>query len=202
MSALPDAGVLAPGFADPVHGAQRAFRRLLDAMAHPTRIHDLSGLLAGPPPAPLGAAAAAILLALCDIETPLWLPPDASPALPYLAFHCGMPTAARPAEARFAFVPEPALLPPLGDFALGSDEYPDRSTTLVLEARSLGGEGGARLSGPGIETRARLMAGGLDAAFWRARRELSALFPRGLDIVITCGARLAALPRSTSVEIG
>ncbi|HEV2301379.1 MAG TPA: phosphonate C-P lyase system protein PhnH [Stellaceae bacterium] len=201
MSALPDAGLLAPGFRDPVHGAQRAFRRLLDAMAHPGRIHDLSGLLAASPPAPLGEAAAAVLLALCDIETPLWLPAAAASVLPYLAFHRGMPVAAAPEEGRFAFVPDPALLPPLAGFGLGSDEYPDRSTTLVLEVKSLGGKNGVSLGGPGIESRARLAAGGFGGEFWRQRQELAALFPRGLDICFTCGARLAALPRSTKVEI-
>lgn len=193
-------GDIAPGFRDPVHGAQRAFRLTLDAMAHPARIHDLSGLLAAPPPDPLGDAAAALLLALCDVETPLWLAPEAAPVLPYLAFHCGMPVVETAAGAHFAFIPGPARLPPLVSFALGSDEYPDRSTTLVLEVPSLGSQGGAVLSGPGIETSARLSAQGLGADFWRQRQTLSALFPRGLDIVFTCGARLAALPRSTIVE--
>ena len=201
MSSLPAADLLAPGFHDPVHGAQRAFRLLLEAMAHPGRLNDLSGLLAAPPPAPLGEAAAALLLALCDVETPLWLEPGAEAALPYLAFHCGAPTTPGPGAASFAFVAAPAALPPLGDFSLGSDEYPDRSTTLLLEVTSLAEKGGVALAGPGIETRARLAAGELDERFWRQRQELGALFPRGLDIVFTCGARLAALPRSTSVEI-
>jgi alpha-D-ribose 1-methylphosphonate 5-triphosphate synthase subunit PhnH len=201
---MPDARaaapILAPGFADPVHDAQRCFRRVLDAMAHPGRIVDVAGTLAAPPPAPLGEAAAAVLLMLCDVETPLFLSQEARAAAAYLRFHCGASLAAAPDEAQFALVADGAALPPLDAFALGSDEYPDRSTTLVLQVAGLSGEAGVVLRGPGIRDRARLAVGGLGAAFWPQRSALQALFPRGLDIVFACGSRLAALPRSTLVE--
>jgi alpha-D-ribose 1-methylphosphonate 5-triphosphate synthase subunit PhnH len=200
---MPDARaaapILAPGFADPVHDAQRCFRRVLDAMAHPGRIVDVAGALAAAPPAPLGEAAAAVLLMLCDVETPVFLPQEARPAAAYLRFHCGAPLVAAPDEAQFALA-DAAAGPPLDAFALGSDEYPDRSTTLVLQVAALSGEAGVVLRGPGIRDRARLAVGGLGAAFWPQRSALQALFPRGLDIVFACGSRLAALPRSTLVE--
>lgn len=193
-------GILAAGLADPVHDAQRCFRRLLDAMAHPGRIVDIPGGLAAPPPSPLCEAAAAVLLTLCDVETPLFLSPEARPAAAYLRFHCGAPCAATPGEAHFALIADAAVLPPLDAFALGSDEYPDRSTTLILQVPSLADDGGVVLRGPGIRDQARLAVGGLGAGFWAQRVALQTLFPRGLDIVFTCGSRLAALPRSTGVE--
>ena len=58
-----------PGFADPVAGAQSCFRAVLAAMATPGSVHPAGeGLV---PPAPLGAAMAAVLLSLVDGDTTL-----------------------------------------------------------------------------------------------------------------------------------
>jgi alpha-D-ribose 1-methylphosphonate 5-triphosphate synthase subunit PhnH len=191
---------LAPGFASPVHDAQACFRAVLEAMAHPGRIVALPPRLAAPAPAPLGAAAAAIALSLCDLDTAVWLDAALAGAAPYLRFHCGCPVAPAPALAQFAFVAAPQELPPLDGFALGSDEYPDRSTTLVIEVAGLTGSSGRTLSGPGIEGTARLSVEALPRRFWTERALLAELLPRGIDVIFTCGARLAALPRSTRVE--
>jgi alpha-D-ribose 1-methylphosphonate 5-triphosphate synthase subunit PhnH len=129
---------LVPGFADPVHDAQTTFRAILDAVAHPGRVVAVPIVLVAAPPGPLAVAAAAVALTLCDLDTPLWLDPALVPAASYLAFHCGAPAAKGPAEARFAFFAEPATLPPLHAFALGTDEFPDRSTTLIIEVGGLG----------------------------------------------------------------
>jgi alpha-D-ribose 1-methylphosphonate 5-triphosphate synthase subunit PhnH len=199
MTGLADFATLEPGFDDPVRGSQAAFRALLDAMAHPGRIVALPGLLGGAPPAPLGTAAAAIALTLCDIDTPVWLDAAASSAAGYLAFHCGAPFATGPAEARFAIIADAVALPLLDGFALGSDEFPERSATLVIEVVDLTDESGAVLRGPGIRGEARLGVTGLPMRFWAERAALAELFPRGIDIVFTCGGRLAALPRSIQV---
>jgi alpha-D-ribose 1-methylphosphonate 5-triphosphate synthase subunit PhnH len=199
MTRLADFATLEPGFDDPVRGSQAAFRAALDAMAHPGRIVALPGLLGGAPPAPLGVAAAAIALTLCDIDTPVWLDTAASSAAGYLAFHCGAPLAASLADARFAIIADAAALPPLDGFALGGDEYPERSATLMIEVADLADESGVGLRGPGIRGEARLGLSGLPARFWEERAALAGLYPRGLDIVFTCGSRLAAMPRSTQV---
>jgi alpha-D-ribose 1-methylphosphonate 5-triphosphate synthase subunit PhnH len=102
-------------------------------------------------------------------------------------------------DASFAFAAAPLDLPPLDAFALGSDEYPDRSTTLVIEVAGFSATRGVTLSGPGIDGSTHLSVGGLPDRFWGERRLLSELLPRGLDIIFTCEARLAALPRSTRV---
>ena len=51
---------------------------------------------------------AALLLSLCDVDTPLWLSPEAHGAAAYLRFHCGAPITFEPAAAGFALVTEPA----------------------------------------------------------------------------------------------
>ena len=194
-----DFGRVGPGLRNPVLGAQQCFRAVLDATAHPGRIVELGGLLEGPVPAPLGEAAAAVALTLCDLDTPVWLDATLSPAAHYLAFHCGSPVVATPGTARFAFVSDPVALLPLERFALGTDEYPERSATLVIMADDLTDRGGVALHGPGILGDTSLGVAGLPSSFWAGRQALAELFPRGLDLLFTCGARLVAVPRSTQV---
>jgi alpha-D-ribose 1-methylphosphonate 5-triphosphate synthase subunit PhnH len=189
---------LAPGFSDPVHDAQASFRAILDAMAHPGLPVELSARLA--PPAPLGAAAAAVALTLCDAETPLWLDSALESCADYLRFHCGAPLAT-PDIAQFALIGAPAAPPSLDGFSLGSDEYPDRSTTLIVEVERLRAGHGMTLSGPGIAGTAQLELAGLPKQFWAERALLTELFPRGLDVIFTCDYRLAALPRTTRVAV-
>jgi alpha-D-ribose 1-methylphosphonate 5-triphosphate synthase subunit PhnH len=194
-----DFGGLEPGFADPVRDAQACFRAVLDALAHPGRIVALPAMLAGVPPAPLGVAAASIALTLCDIDTPIWLDRPSAAATGYLIFHCGAPFASEPADARFAFIADASALPPLDAFALGSDEFPERSATLVIEVAGLTDASGAVLRGPGIQDETRLGVAGLPARFWAERAALAELFPRGLDVLFVSGDRIAGLPRTTSV---
>lgn len=196
-----DFGRLEPGFADPVRDAQSCFRAILDAMAHPGRIVQLPVSLAGAPPAPLAPAATSIALSLCDLDTPVWLDEAAGAAASYIAFHCGAPLATVPGEARFAFIADPSILPPLDTFALGSDEYPERSATLVIEVAGLTRDYGALLRGPGIRDETRLGVMGLPERFWTERAALAEVFPRGLDILFVAGDALAALPRSTHVAL-
>jgi alpha-D-ribose 1-methylphosphonate 5-triphosphate synthase subunit PhnH len=193
------AGAPLPGFADPVDDAQRIFRRVLDALAHPGRIVAIDAP-ADLPAGPLGRAAIGTALALLDFETPLWLDEAAGAVRPHLRFHCNCPSAEAPDRAGFAVIGDPAVLPALDRFALGTDAYPDRSTTLVIEVRALAEGGALSLSGPGIEARTRLDVAGLPKRFWAERAALAPLFPRGIDVILTCGDRLAAVPRTTRVE--
>ncbi|MFC7474794.1 phosphonate C-P lyase system protein PhnH [Dankookia sp. GCM10030260] len=188
---------LTPGFAEPVLDSQRCFRAVLEAMARPGRVQRLPGL--PEPPAPLGAAAAAVLLTLADADTPVWLDAGAA-AEAWLRFHAGAPVVAAPAEA--AFLLACGAPPALRDLAQGTEEEPHRSATLILQVDALEEGAGWRLTGPGIEQAHRLRVAGLPAEFaadWQANR---ALFPRGVDLVLCAGDRLAALPRTTSLEIG
>ena len=132
------------GFADPVFDAQSVFRAVMDAMARPGDIRRVGALAA--PPAPLSAMAAAVALTLCDHDTPLWLDPalaGSSAVRSWLAFHTGAPLIEERGEAAFALVADPTGLGSLAEFAQGSQEYPDRSTTLILQVDALTGDAGA-----------------------------------------------------------
>ena len=187
-----NAGALDGGFADPARDAAHAFRALMTAMARPGEIVSVQCVA---PPAPLGVAAGGAVLTLCDPDTPLALAPalDRPDIRRWLAFHSGAPLVA-PEAAAFAIGPWADLAGQ--DFTIGTADYPDRSATLIAEVGTLAATG-ARLTGPGIEDIARLSLPDLD--FFRRN---NALFPMGVDVILTCGARLAAVPRSTRVAEG
>ncbi len=189
--------MLVPGFSDPVLASQAVFRTVMEAMARPGQIAEIGVALA--PPAPLGIAGAALALTLLDFETPVWLDPTftAAPEVDgWLKFHTGAPRTADPTMAAFAFIAAPAATPAFDAFGLGSVEYPDGSTTLVLEVETLTEGDAFHLSGPGIKGSRSLAAAPLPADFAVRMAENRARFPRGVDLVLTCGRRLAALPRS------
>lgn len=185
-----DAQTLAGGFADPAIQAAHAFRSVMEAMARPGKIHDIEG---AEPPAPLSKAAGAVLLTLCDTDTPVYLAGalDCAEVRAWLAFHTGAPFAG-PSHAMFAVGSWDALAP-LPAYSIGTSEYPDRSATLIVERNAL--EEGATLTGPGIQKTASLNLPDLTSF-----QENNALFPLGLDFIFTCGDQLAALPRSTEVS--
>jgi alpha-D-ribose 1-methylphosphonate 5-triphosphate synthase subunit PhnH len=182
---------LAGGFAEPPLDAARAFRAAMEAMARPGTIRRLAGAAA---PGPASPAAAALLLTLCDPATPLHLAGahDAQPLRDWVAFHTGAPPAPAAACA-FALGRWEDLLP-LGRYRAGTPDYPDRSATLIVELDRLEPRG-ARLTGPGIRGEARLsLPAGLAAA-----RAAAAAPPLGVDLFLTAGDWVAALPRSTGI---
>ncbi|WP_299963998.1 phosphonate C-P lyase system protein PhnH [uncultured Roseobacter sp.] len=185
------ADILTGGFADPAHQSAQAFRHVMEAMARPGTIHALAGAV---PPAPLSPAAGALLLMLCDTETPLYLAGelDCEAVRAWIAFHTGAPLVA-PGQALFAIGTWNALMP-LSAYPIGTSDYPDRAATLIVECHHLTASG-ATLTGPGIEKTASLSLPDL-----RAFQDNHAQFPLGLDFFFTCGDRLAALPRSTEVR--
>jgi alpha-D-ribose 1-methylphosphonate 5-triphosphate synthase subunit PhnH len=188
---------IAPGFSDSVLGAQSVFRGVMDALARPGTVHAVTGLATAPPP--LSPSAAAIALALADYDTPVWLdsPLAAAPDVAaWLRFHTGAPVTADPARAAFAFVADPANAPPFEAFAQGTPEYPDRSTTLVLQVARFGAGARVGLSGPGIAGSREFSAEPLPDDFAQRLAENRALFPRGVDLLFATADQVAALPRS------
>jgi alpha-D-ribose 1-methylphosphonate 5-triphosphate synthase subunit PhnH len=183
------ARILEGGFENAPVAASHAFRAVMTAMARPGEIVQVVG---AQPPAPLSPAAGAVLLTLCDPETPVFLANsyDTQPVRDWITFHTGAPFA-QAATAMFAVGEWDQL--PLVEFSRGTSEYPDRSATLIIERETLTNTG-AVLEGPGIKDRALL-----SLPETQAFGENASLFPLGLDFVFTCGDRLAALPRTTRV---
>ncbi|MDE2516111.1 MAG: phosphonate C-P lyase system protein PhnH [Rhodospirillales bacterium] len=187
--------VAMPGFADPVADAQHSFRAVLAAMASPGSLHHVgAGLTA---PAPLVQASAAMLLTLADAETPVFLDGDFAGARSWIAFHCAAPLVDSAGAARFALTRQ-AVWP--ADLALGSDEAPEESATLIVQLAALGSGTRYRLHGPGLAAPTPFAATGLPDGFVAAWARNRQLYPRGIDLILCAGTQIAALPRSVSVE--
>ena len=186
------------GFSDKVLSAQSTFRAVMDAMARPGSIQRIASA-AG---APLGMmpGSAAIALTLFDHDTPIWLDSKMS-ATPdvgkWLKFHTSAPVVADSSISSFALVGDPQNLPALERFAFGSNEYPDRSTTLILQVEGLGVGPAVELQGPGIDGTAVLCAAFQPHDLLERLSINAALFPRGIDVVLVHDDSIVAIPRTT-----
>jgi alpha-D-ribose 1-methylphosphonate 5-triphosphate synthase subunit PhnH len=203
---------LTPGFAEPVSGAQSCFRLVLDAMARPGRVYTVRGVEA---PAPLCNAAAAVVLTLMDHETPVWLDPEAEAARTWITFHTGATITDDPARAIFILARSLNLLarantrvrdlPAATEWSclsIGTDEAPETSATVILQVESLTSGAAFVLEGPGLRDPAPLAVAGLPGHFAELWQRNHALFPRGVDLILCAGDRIAALPRSIAVREG
>jgi alpha-D-ribose 1-methylphosphonate 5-triphosphate synthase subunit PhnH len=198
MNAITDHALL-PAWTDSVHAAQATFRVVLKALSEPGLRQTLPVAVAGP--TPLHAATTAVCLALLDLETPVWCDDAAhTPAVAsYLRFHCGCPLLDDPAAAVFALMADSADLR-LDRFAQGTMEYPDRSTTLLIQVPTLVDGPPRVVSGPGIGEARELRVGGLPEDFDAHWRDNTAAFPLGVDILFCCCNDIIGLPRTTRIH--
>ena len=199
MAVEVDLSGVGSGFAAPVFQSQETYRLILQAMAFPGRI--VTGTYHLERGIGLDQASAAVCLTLLDGETPLWLQEGCEDRLAsWLRFQCGCPLVEDPAAAAFALISDPLAMPPMDTFSSGTAQYPDRSTTLILQMDTLEEGNLVVIRGPGIKERMGLTLASLPEAFWEQRQQVCDGFPQGIDLILTCGRRLAALPRTTRIE--
>ncbi|RCS22936.1 phosphonate C-P lyase system protein PhnH [Phyllobacterium salinisoli] len=198
-----ETSTLEGGFALPVFDAQVIFRAIMDAMARPAVVTGVVPRAA--PPAPLHPLAGAVACTLIDADTPVWLDQtlsDREALKAWLAFHTNARFTDAPAGAAFALVADPAAMPPLDQFAQGTQEYPDRSATLVLQIGSFEGGTPFTFHGPGIKGTASMAPLGLPGDFAGQWNENTRRFPRGVDLILIAGEAIACLPRSARLVKG
>jgi alpha-D-ribose 1-methylphosphonate 5-triphosphate synthase subunit PhnH len=189
---------LPAGFADKVLSAQTTFRSVMDAMARPGSVQRI--VAAAGAPAAMMRGTAAIALTLFDHDTPLWLDPrmsETSDVAKWLKFHTGAPVIADSSICSFALIGEARALPALDRIAFGTNEYPDRSTTLILQVESLTQGPALELRGPGIDGTAVLQAAIQPPDLFERLAVNAALFPRGIDVVLVADDAIVAIPRTT-----
>lgn len=162
-----------------------AFEAILNAFARPGSVRTL------PAPGP-----ACVALALVDAECRAYADDPALADLlrrsgaamvpPELADHLFLALDTAAALDRIAGVPTGTLL------------YPDQGATLCVPA-AIGTGPELALTGPGIETEARVRLSDLHPRLWALRAALCR-YPRGIETIFVDGAKVLALPRSTAVR--
>ena len=195
------AALRTPGFARPVHDAQRVFRAVLEALSRPTIAQPVEVDLA--PPAPLDPVAGAVVLALADEQAPVWL--DAAlrrsdDVAAWIRFHTGAAIVADPADAVFCVASTPSAAPALDAMRQGTDEEPHLSSTLIIGAGAARPTGEFAVTGPGVNGAADWDGAGLPSAFLAQWKANNARFPRGVDVLIAGVRDVRGLPRTTVIE--
>lgn len=185
-----------------VFAAQSTFRSVMQAIARPGSLQPIAGV--DDVPASLSREMAAIALALFDHDTPVWLDRELAQAevVAWLRFQTGAPVVSESASAAFALIGEPARLPPLGDFNQGIAEYPDRSTTIVVQVAGFTEGEPLILTGPGIRDSRPFHAAPLPADMSERVTANRSLFPRGVDLLFVAASQVAAIPRSVRLKRG
>ncbi len=187
------------GFSDLVLGAQNVFRATMEALARPGQPQGIGTDAA--PPAPMTPELGAMALTLCDHDTPVWLDPvlrSSEAVTAWIAFHCGALITDDIGEAAFALVTDAARLPRLDAMGQGTDEYPDRSTTVVLAAGLT--ETAVVLKGPGINGELRTILPLPNGDFLAQWADNRARFPRGVDLLLVRNGTVIGLPRTTRIS--
>lgn len=185
-----------PGFQDAVHEAQTTFRTLLEALAHPGCSCTIPTSIT--PPKGMSPACAAACLTLLDLETQVWLQPGLEIA-PWLRFHTGCRFTTDPLQANFAVIWDGAQLPNLPTFNPGTAEYPELSTTLLIQVECLADGKDVVLQGPGILGE-RAIAPQLPAQFWQQWTSNHHAYPLGVDVFLFDQTHVIGLPRSTDIK--
>lgn len=186
-----------PGFKDSVQDAQQTFRRLLDALANPGRVEAIAN--APMPPDGLTAACAAACLTLLDLETRVWMQPGLDDAVrSWLAFHTGCRFTSDAQQSHFAVIWDVSNMPQLQAFHWGSAEYPEASTTLLIQTPLLVQGESVVLQGPGILGE-RAIAPQVPADFWTQWAGNHRAYPLGVDVFLFSQHEVMGLPRTARV---
>ncbi len=180
--------------------SSRLFRVLLDAMAKPGHVFEFASKIHAIEPA--FATTLAIAQTLFDFQTPLWLAPEfnTDAIKPHLKFHTGAPIVEGLSGASFAILSAKTQLPLLRQFEQGTHEYPDRSTTVIIQVDNFDKDA-VMLSGPGLKQPVGFGVQGLSEQFWLDMMVNHHSYPLGVDVIFASSHAIACCPRSTCITL-
>ncbi|CAH0530297.1 phosphonate C-P lyase system protein PhnH [Vibrio hippocampi] len=193
-------------FSDAVHDSQHCFRQLLKAMSEPGQKVSLDRCEGF---GTMHSATSQLLLTMADNATPIWLSPSLltqDAVVDNLRFYCGSPLTTSCEQSAFAVISAVDIATfdwQSAVFNLGTEEYPDQSTTVVVEIEDQMMGQTVSLSGPGIERSHSLELGGAPAEFiqFLQQRQERFPFPLGIDLILVSQRQVVAIPRTTKVKV-
>ncbi len=154
-----------------------------------------------PAVSPLDPPLCAVLLALADSRTPVWLQPSVSARVAeWIRARCGAPLVEDPRHASFLVICDPATMPPLSMLDDGTEIDPEASATLLVQLDSLTGGAPVVLRGPGIETERIFAPRGIGRGFWSTWSANAKRYPLGIDAYLFDATSVAGLPRTVQTN--
>ena len=187
------------GFQNAVQDAQSTFRSLMAAIAEPGRAQAIAVEMS--PPQGISSACAAACLTLFDLETYVWLQPGLDVGVrAWLKFHSGCRFAVHSHQANFAVIGDVKTLPKLSEFDCGTADFPEHSTSLLIQVEDFTQGQPVRLTGPGILTD-RSIAPQVPRSFWQQWRLNQQAYPLGIDVFLFTQTEVIGLPRTVKAEV-
>uniref|UniRef100_UPI00293BD9AE phosphonate C-P lyase system protein PhnH n=1 Tax=Escherichia coli TaxID=562 RepID=UPI00293BD9AE len=173
---------------------------LLKAMSEPGVIVALHQLKRGWQP--LNIATTSVLLTLADNDTPVWLstPLNNDIVNQSLRFHTNAPLVSQPEQATFAVTDEAISSEQLNALSTGTAVAPEAGATLILQVDAERER--MRALGEFVQNALRQLRS--DHSFFgntRTSKAQHASAAQAGDLILTCGERLLAIPRTTHVEV-
>jgi len=92
-------------------------------------------------------------------------------------------------------------LEPVFEPCTGTLENPELGATLVVRVKSLSAGRRLSVSGPGVQGSRQFALSGLNPLWMQQRDEWNSSFPMGVDMVLFDSTHVAALPRTSRVQI-
>jgi alpha-D-ribose 1-methylphosphonate 5-triphosphate synthase subunit PhnH len=195
---------LSQGFENVGRDSQIIFRQIMGSFARPGLPVEISPLVKPSPEFDVSVAGS-LLLALMETGTALYLPNEAQISIwaNYLKFHTACVLTPECQNAEFIWIQDGAHLPSLLSCALGSVEFPETSSTLIIDVNGIeinSESMDAKVwTGPGIKEPIQIDIQGISTAFWRERKELRQMYPCGVDVIFCSSTQIVSLPRSTRI---
>jgi alpha-D-ribose 1-methylphosphonate 5-triphosphate synthase subunit PhnH len=178
------------------------FRSILGCFAKPA----VPASIAAPTnaPLPLLPSTACLALTLFDYQTPVWLSAtlNTDAVRKFIRFHTGAVITANVGEASFAIITMDEANVDWPDFNLGTHEYPDRSTSVIVQVSSFAGAPAIEVSGPGLKEPVSFQIEAASDDFWIRVQDNACLFPIGVDFIFSSPHQVAVLPRSSRIRVG
>lgn len=180
------------------------FRVLVDAVAHPGRVHQMASIPAGVVPAALP------VLVVADLRTPLAVVgPDSEPLTTALGRVSGAAIAGDLESARIVLVSTPDSLTTdvIWSLRTGSAQQPELGATVFVSCDRLvqatpDAAGAVRTSGPGACDGRWFFADGIDPSAIRDLDRVNSGYPSGVDLYLVArDGSVVALPRSNRLTV-